>query len=66
MGLNKHDLAEVKKQAADNGYRPSSTDKDKWINGNGGSMKISETEKSVNINGGHYNSSSDTRKSSKW
>jgi len=66
MGLNKHNLAEVKKQAAAEDYRQSSTDKNKWINGNGGSLKISESGGSVNLNGGHYNSSSDTKKSSKW
>ena len=66
MGLNKQDLEDVKKQAANNGYWQSSTDDKKWINGNGGSMTISDTEKSVKIGGTTYNSPSDTKKSTKW
>ncbi len=66
MGLNKNDREEVRKQAESHGYRQSSTDKDKMINGNGGSIKFSESGGSVKINGGSYNSSSDTKKSTKW
>lgn len=65
MGLNSNDRKEVEKQAKANGYSWSS-DGSKMINGNGGSLKFSESGGSANLNGGSYNSSSDTKKSSKW
>ena len=66
MGLNKHDREEVRKQAESHGYRQSSTDKDKMIDNNGGSLKFSSSGGSVNLNGGHYNDKSSTGKSTKW
>ena len=65
MGLNSNDRKEVEKQAKERNYSWSS-DGSKMINGNGGSVKFSESGGSVKINGGSYNSSSDSGKSKKW
>ena len=64
-GLNKHDRAEIEKKAKSEGYKWN-TDGDKMINGNGGTVKFSETEKSVKINGSPYNDSHNAIKSKGW
>jgi hypothetical protein len=65
MSLNKNDRSQVEKQAENKGYHWNS-EGTKMINGKGGSVIFSETEKSVKINGGHYNAPSGTKKSTKW
>lgn len=64
MGLNSNDRKAVEKQAKERNYSWSS-DGSKMING-GSTIKFSATGGSVNINGGIYNSASDTKKSTKW
>lgn len=65
MGLNSNDRKEVEKQAKEHGYSWSS-DGSKMINGNGGSVKFSESGGSVSVNGSKYNSSSDSSRSKNW
>ncbi|HTN46355.1 MAG TPA: hypothetical protein VL098_08420 [Flavipsychrobacter sp.] len=65
MGLNKNGRQEVEKQAKEKNYSWSS-DGSKMTNGSGGTVRFSESGGSVSINGSKYNSSSDTKGSTKW
>jgi lipopolysaccharide export system protein LptA len=64
-GLNKYDRAEIEKKAKSEGYEWN-TDGDKMINGKGDFMKFSETKKSVDLNGQHFNDSHNANKSKGW
>jgi len=65
MSLNKNDRSQIEKQAKANDYRWNS-DGSKMTNGNGGSVKFSDTGGSVSINNSNYNDPSSTKKSGSW
>jgi hypothetical protein len=65
VSYNKPDRTEVQKEAEKQGYSWNS-DKTKMVDGKGGELKFSETGQSANLNGSHYNSVSDIKKSKQW
>lgn len=65
MSLNKHDRANIEKEAEKKGYSWNS-DQTKMINQSGGFLKFSETGQSVKIKDSSYNSTSGAKNSSKW
>ena len=65
MSLNKPERNEIVKAAQAHGYNWNSNG-DKMINGSGKSLTFSTSGGSANLNGTSYNTSSGTKKSTKW
>lgn len=65
MSWNKNEKKEVIKTAEDKGYRWNS-EGTKMINDKGKSLTFSSSGNSGSLNGGHYSTASDIKKSTKW
>jgi hypothetical protein len=65
MSWNKNEKKEIIKAAEDKGYQWNSAGT-KMINEQGKSLSFSSTGNSGSLNGTHYSSASDIKKSTKW
>ena len=66
MAFSKKEQEEAKKYAQSHGYRGSTADPNRMINGKGGKINFSETGGSATVKGSYYSDLKDYKGSKKW